>query len=96
MYRSAFYQLLTPAARLPVTGFRLKNRLLSLDATLIEPCATVFDGAQYGCTKGAVKRHLRLDHRGPLPSYAVPAEGRVHERRIARTLRLEPGTIVGF
>ncbi|MGB8064086.1 MAG: hypothetical protein WCF26_19495 [Candidatus Sulfotelmatobacter sp.] len=37
-------------------GFRFKNKLLSLDATLIEVCASVFDWAQYRRTKGAVKR----------------------------------------
>jgi len=34
--------------------------LLSLDATLIELCATVFDWAQYRRAKGAVKLHLLL------------------------------------
>jgi IS4 transposase len=33
---------------------------------------------------------------GLLPSYAVITEGRVHESRIARSLRFEPGTIVVF
>jgi hypothetical protein len=77
-------------------GFRFRNQLLSLDATLIELCASVFDWAQYRRTKGAVKLHLLLDHQGLLPRYAVVTEGRVHESRIARTLRLEPGTIVAF
>ena len=31
-----------------------------------------------------------------LPSYAVVTEGRVHESRIARTLRFKPGAIVVF
>ena len=61
-----------------------------LDATLIELCASVFDWAQYRRTKGAVKLHLLLDHQGLLPSYAVVTEGRVHESRVARTLRFEP------
>jgi len=43
-----------------------------------------------------VKLHLLLDHQGLLPSYAVVTEGRVHESRVARTLRFEPGTIVVF
>ena len=59
-------------------------------------CATVFDWAQYRRTKGAVKLHLLLDHQGLLPSYALVTEGRVHESRVARTLRFEPGTIVVF
>ena len=43
-----------------------------------------------------MKLHLLLDHQGLLPSYAVVTEGRVHESRVARTLRFEPGTIVVF
>ncbi|HLH09287.1 MAG TPA: IS4 family transposase [Terriglobales bacterium] len=97
LYRSVFYQLLSRCREVAGShGFRFKNPLLSLDASLIELCATVFDWAQYRRTKGAVKLHLLLDHQGLLPSYAVVTEGRVHESRIARTLRFEPGTIVVF
>ena len=95
--RSVFYQLLDRCREVAGPhGFRFKNKMLSLDATLIELCATVFDWAQYRRTKGAVKLHLLLDHHGLLPSYAVITEGCVHESRIARTLRFEPGTIVVF
>ena len=97
LYRSVFYQLLGRCREVAGGhGFRFQNKLLSLDATRIELCATVFDWAQYRRTKGAVKLHLRLDHQGLLPSYAVVTEGRVHESRVARSLRFEPGTIVVF
>ncbi len=97
LYQSVFYQLLARCRSVAGShGFRFKNKLLSLDATLVELCATIFDWAQYRRTKGAVKLHLLLDHEGLLPSYAVVTEGRVHESRIARTLRFEPGTIVVF
>jgi hypothetical protein len=42
--------------------FRFKNKLMSLDATVIDLCASVFDWAQFRRTKGAVKLHLLLDH----------------------------------
>ncbi len=97
LYQSVFHQLLARCREVAGGhGFRFKNKLLSLDATLIELCASVFDWAQYRRTKGAVKLHLLLDHQGLLPSYAVLTEGRVHESRIAPTLRFEPGTIVVF
>jgi hypothetical protein len=95
LYRSVFYQLLSRCREVAGRhGLRFKNKLLTLDATLIELCATVFDWAQYRRTKGAVKLHLLLDHQGLLPSYALVTEGRVHESRVARSLRFEPGTIV--
>ena len=97
LYRSVFYQLLGRCREVAGShGFRFKNKLLTLDATLIELCASVFDWAQYRRTKGAVKLHLLLDHQGWLPSFALLTEGRVHESRVARSLRFEPGTIVVF
>ena len=97
LYRSVFYQLLGRCREVAGShGFRFKNKLLTLDATLLELCASVFDWAQYWRTKGAVKLHLLLDHQGLLPSFALITEGRVHESRVARSLRFEPGTIVVF
>jgi transposase len=97
LYRAVFYQLLSRCREVAGThGFRFKNKVLTLDATLIELCASVFDWAQYRRTKGAVKLHLLLDHQGLLPSFALITEGRVHESRVARSLRFEPGTIVVF
>jgi hypothetical protein len=76
LYRSVFYQLLARCREVAGThGFRFKNKLLTLDATLIELCASVFDWAQYRRTKGAVKLHLLLDHQGLLPEF------RAHHRR---------------
>jgi transposase len=95
LYRAVFYQLLGRCREVAgPQGFRFQNKLLSLDATLIELCASVW--AQYRRTKGAVKLHLLLDHQGLLPSFALVTEGRVHESRVARTLRFDPGAIVVF
>jgi hypothetical protein len=76
--------------------FRFKNPLLSLDASVIDLCATMFDWAKFRLTKGAVKLHLLLDHDGYLPSYAVITEGKKHEIRVARQMRFAPGTILVF
>jgi Domain of unknown function (DUF4372)/Transposase DDE domain len=104
LYRTVFEQLLakcpTLASSQPATRkkrkFRFQNPLMSLDATVIDLCATMFDGAKFGLTKGAVKLHLLLDHDGYLPSYAVITEGRKHEVRVARQRRFAPGTILVF
>jgi hypothetical protein len=74
----------------------LPGKLLSLDATVIDLCAAVFDWAQFRTTKGAVKLHLLLDHDGYLPSYAVITEGKVHEIQVARQLKLQRGTVLVF
>lgn len=74
--------------------FRFKNKLVSLDSTSIDLCASVFDWAKYKQTKGAVKLHLLLDHDGYLPCYAVVTDGKKHDISVARQLRFPPGTIV--
>ena len=66
--------------------FRFKNCLLSLDASVIDLCVSVFDWAQFQRTKGAIKLHLLLDHAGYLPSFAVITTGKTHDLRVARQL----------
>jgi hypothetical protein len=102
--QTVFEQLLakcqTLAASQPGTRkkrkFRFKNPLLSLDASVIDLCATMFDWAKFRLTKGAVKLHLLLDHDGYLPSYAVITEGKKHEVRVARQMRFAAGTVLVF
>jgi Transposase DDE domain len=74
--------------------FRFKNKLYSLDATVIDLCVSVFDWAKFRRTKGAIKLHLLLDHDGCLPCYGVLTDGKTHEIRVARTLEWPPGSIV--
>lgn len=80
----------------PGHKFRFKNRLLSMDGTIIELCASSFDWAHYKRLKGAVKLHMILDHAGHLPAFCRITEGNVHEIQVARTLEFAPGTIVVF
>lgn len=74
--------------------FRFKNRLLSLDATVMDLCLSLFPWAQFRQTKGAVKLHLLLDHDGYLPCFAVITDGKTYESTVARTLKLPKGSIV--
>jgi hypothetical protein len=76
--------------------FRFKNKLLSLDATVIDLCANVFDWAKFQRTKGAVKLHLLLDHDTYLPTFALITEGNVHEVGPAWELNLPPGSILAI
>jgi len=99
LYQTVFGQLLVRCQQLAAQGkrkFRFKNKLLSLDATVIDLCLELYDWAQFCRTKGAIKLHLLLDHDGYLPSFACVTEGKVHEIRVARQMRFDPGTIVVF
>jgi hypothetical protein len=98
LYQKVFYQLLAKC-RVLAHGkkpFRFKNKLFSLDATLIEFCVTLFDWAKYRQTKGAIKLHLLLDHDGYLPVFCSMTEGNVHEVNIAHTLKFPKGSILAI
>jgi len=100
MYQTVFHQLLEKCQILAASRndrnrrFRFKNKLMSLDATVIDLCASVFDWAQFRRTKGAVKLHLLLDHNGHLPAFGVVTEGKKHEIQVAREIEFTPGTTV--
>jgi len=98
LYRAVFHELLARCQPLAQgrRKFRFKNKLVSLDSTVIDLCASLFDWAKFRQTKGAVKLHLLLDHDGYLPSVVVITEGRRHDVRVARHLRFAPGTILIF
>lgn len=101
LYETVFQQLLARCQkRLGVakagSKLGLPGKLLSLDATVIDLCASVFDWAQFRTTKGAVKLHLLLDHDGYLPCYGVITEGKVHEIQVARKLKLQRGAMLVF
>jgi len=74
--------------------FRFKNKLVSLDSTLIDLCVSTFDWAKFRRTKGAVKLHLVLDHDGYLPCFGVITAGKVHDVKVAQELTFAPGTVV--
>lgn len=96
LYEKLFYKLLGRCRQLEFgkRKFRFKNRLFTLDATVIELCAGLFDWSKYRQTKGAVKLHLLLDHEGYLPVFAHVTKWRVHETKIARSLNFPAGSIV--
>jgi hypothetical protein len=78
----------------PRHRFRFKNRLLSIDTTTIDLCASMFDWAHFMRTKGAVKLHMVLDYAGLLPVFCAITTGKVSDIQMARTLNLPPGTIL--
>lgn len=96
LYQKIFFTLYE-SCRHQIRGkrkFRFKNKLLSLDSTVIDLCMSMYDWAKFRRTKGAVKLHLMLDHDGYLPSFAVITDGKCADVKVAYTLRFDPGTIV--
>ena len=98
LYQTVFQQLFAVCMETAQgkKKFRFKNRLLSLDSTSIDLCASLFDWAQFKSTKGAAKVHLLLDHDGYLPCFAVITDGKSHDITVARRLKFQPGTILAI
>jgi hypothetical protein len=97
LYQAVFYQLLERCRT--VAGpkkFRFKRKLLSLDTTVIDLCAEVFEWAKFRRRKGAVKLHFTLDHDGYLPTVLVITEGKRHDMTVARQQTFERGTVLVF
>lgn len=68
LYAALFERLYARClAKAPRHGFRFKNKLYSLDSSLIDLSLEVFPWAHYALGKAAMKLHLGLDHDGLLP-----------------------------
>lgn len=76
--------------------FRFKNKLYSLDSTLVELSLAIFPWADYNRGKAAMKLHVGLDHSGYLPAFATVTASRSGDVEAARTLRFPRGSIVVF
>jgi Transposase DDE domain len=97
MFQDLFYETLDFCRKVaPVKKFRFKNKLLTLDATTISLCLSIFPWAKFRQTKGAVKLHLLLDHDGYLPTYAYIENAKKHDVTIARKMPLSPGSIIAI
>jgi len=97
LFERLFYDLLEQCQGIsPKKKFRFKNPLLSLDSTVVELCASMFDWAHWRQTKGAVKLHLLLDHDGYLPVFGLVTEGKVADIKVAQSLDFPKGSVVAL
>lgn len=97
MYEALFGQLYARCQQLaPKHRFRFKNKLYSLDASLIDLFLKIFPWAHYALGKAAMKLHVNLDHAGYIPQFAAITEGKVSDIELGRTLQFSQGSIVVF
>ena len=96
MFEKVFHGLFKIVAAKAVgkKKFRFKNKLVSLDSTVIDLCLSMYDWAKFRRTKGAVKLHLVLDHDGYLPCFGIITDGKVADVKAAHQMHFAPGTIV--
>ena len=97
LFKKLFFQMLSKCQPLaPKHKFRFKNPLYSLDVTVIDLCLSLYDWAKFRTTKGAVKLHVKLNHAGYLPNFAVITDGPVHETQSVRSIPLERNDVAVF
>ena len=102
VFESLFYRLLSRADQIAGPGFvkkrsfRFKNPLLSLDASTISLCLSIFPWAKFRRSKGGVKLHVVLDHHDYLPIFAHITDAKTHEIRVARELSFPSDSVVVF
>ena len=96
LFRDIFYKTVERcrAEVGPQTKFRFKNRLLSIDSSVVTLCLEMFPWATYSRQKGAVKLHFTLDHAGYLPEAMVITTGAYSELTMLRRRSYARGTIL--
>jgi len=97
LYEALFAKLYDRCrAHAPGHPFKFKNKLYSLDASLIDLSLKIFPWAHYALGKAAMKLHIGLDHSGYLPSFAAVTVGKVSDIEIGRMLNFTKRSIVVF
>jgi putative transposase len=95
-FYEALFEKLYQRCRLisPKHKFKFKNKLYSLDASVIDLSLGAFPWASFRRTKSAIKLHTLLDHSGYLPAFVSITDGKVHETKVAATINLSKGSII--
>ncbi len=97
LYEALFGKLLHRCQGMtPGHNFRFKNPLYSLDASTIDLCLSVFPWAEFRTTKGAIKLHVGLNHRGHIPEFVTITDGKVGDVTVGRTINFPKGSIVAI
>jgi len=95
LYEALFAKLYGRCQALaPTHGFRFKNKLYSLDASLIDLSLRIFPWAHFAKGKAAVKLHVGMDHHGQLPAFVAITHGHTSDLAVARRLDFPKGSIV--
>lgn len=95
LYEALFGKLYAQCQSLaPKHGFRFKNKLYSLDSSLVDLSLSIFPWAHFALGKAAVKLHVGLDNQGHLPAFATITDSHKSDLSVARSLSFPKGSIV--
>lgn len=82
------------AMHAPRHQFPFKNKIFSVDSTVITLAASIFKWASYRGSKNGVKIHTVLDHDGNIPAFATITEAKKHDSKFLEVLELPKGSFV--
>jgi hypothetical protein len=95
LYQVLFAALLKRCQSIaPGHGYRFKNELYSMDATVIDLCLSVFSWASFRKNKGGIKLHVAMNYKGNLPEFVTVTEACEHEVEQGRCVNFPKGSIV--
>ncbi len=94
-FEDLFHEMcLICAKRAPNHQFPFKNKIFSLDSTVITLAASIFEWAAYRSSKNGIKIHTVLDHDGNIPAFAVVTEAKKHDSKLLNILKFPKGSFV--
>lgn len=96
-YKALFAHLYGKCASVaPKKKFRFKNKLFSLDSSVVSLCLSVFPWARHDDKRGGIRLHTVLDHDGHIPAFVNITEARGAELVQARRMKFPKGSILAF
>lgn len=97
LFRDFYYALLKQLgqqAGFKQVKFKIKSKILLLDASTVSLCLSIFDWALYKTTKGAIKMHTLLDFDSNLPIYVNITDGKTADNKGAYEIPLIKGSVI--
>ena len=97
LFKSVFENLLITAESVKSShGFKFKNKLSSIDSTVIDLCLKLFPWADFRKEKGGIKLTIKLDHQGKIPCFALITNAREHDVKGIKEVPYEAGDVLVF
>jgi len=97
LFKAVFENLLYQAQLLQDKhGFRFKNKLYSIDSTIVDLCLKLFPWADFRKEKGGIKLTVKLDHQGKIPCFVVISNAREHDIQGIKEVPYESGDVLVF
>ena len=97
LFREYYYALQKNLGQHPglkQVKFRIKSKILFLDATTITLSLSLFNWAKYRTKKGAIKLHTLLDYDGNLPVYVNITDGKTADNKGAYDIPLLKNSVI--